>query len=181
METGRFVALLRGINVGGRALVPMAELRALAESFGWEGVQTYIQSGNLIFEAAGAAGSHERRLEAGLEQRFGKAFPVIVRSDAAWAKLASSNPFAEAAEKEPNRLMLLVSKKPPAKDAVSAIQARARDGEQVAAAAGALWIHYPAGSGTSKLSPSLVDRLIGSPATSRNYRTVQKLAELLSG
>jgi uncharacterized protein (DUF1697 family) len=175
----RFVALLRGINVGGRAPVPMAELRALTEQLGWAQVQTYIQSGNLVFAAAGADARHEEALEGMLAARFGAAYPVIVRSADQWAKLAATNPFAEAAEQEPSRLMLLVSKSEIAPDAAEAVQARGRDGERVAAVPGGLWIHYPGGSGTSKLTPSLVDRLIGSPATSRNYRTVQMLAEML--
>lgn len=176
----RFVALLRGINVGGRTIVPMAELRALAEALGWEGARTYIQSGNLLFEAPGAGSAHEAALEQALGARFGTPFPAIVRSAAQWAKLAASNPFADAAEKEPNRLMLLLAKKPAAGDAARAIQERARDGERIGAVEGGLWIHYPTGSGTSKLSPSLIDRLVGSPTTSRNYRTVQKIAEMLA-
>jgi uncharacterized protein (DUF1697 family) len=175
---GRFVALLRAVNVGGRKL-PMAELRELAAELGWVGVQTYIQSGNLVFEAEGERGTLERRLEEAIAARFGFEVPTVVRSAAEWPAYAAT-PFPEAAEKEPNRLMLMLSKLPPAPDAAERLQERARDGERVAAAGDAVWIHYPAGAGTSRLSPSLIDRLIGSPATARNYRTVLKLQEMLA-
>ena len=175
---GRFVGLLRAVNVGGRKL-PMAELRDLCAGLGWREVATYIQSGNLLFEASGRAEALERALEEAIEARFAMAVPAIVRSAGDWARYAPSNPFPKAAEDEPNRLMLMLSKKPPAAGAVEALRERARDGERIAAAGDAIWIHYPAGAGTSRLSPSLIDRLIGSPATARNYRTVVKLGEML--
>ena len=176
----RWVALLRGINVGGRTKVPMADLRALCASLGWSGVETYIASGNVLFEAEEEAAALEGALEQALEGKFGTTFPVIVRSASSWPALLAGNPFAEAAEAEPNRLMMMLSKRLPEANAAQAIQERARDGERVAQAGEAIWIHYPAGSGTSRLSPSLIDKLIGSPATARNYRTVLKLNELLA-
>jgi uncharacterized protein (DUF1697 family) len=175
---GRHVALLRAVNVGGRKL-PMAELRALAAEIGWEGVQTYIQSGNLVFSAPGDRAALEAKLEVAIRERFGMEVPVVVRGAAEWARYPASNPFAEAAEKEPNRLMLLLSKRPPVDGAEAAIQAKAAAGEQVRRAGDAIWIHFPEGSGNSKLTPALIDRAIGSPATSRNYRTVIKLQEML--
>jgi uncharacterized protein (DUF1697 family) len=174
----RNIALLRGINVGGRTSIKMAELRELCAELGWEQVETYIQSGNLIFAAKGGATSLETKLEQAVERRFGIDVPVLVRSAAQWQALVAANPLREAAEAEPNRLMLSLSKHPLAAGAAAAIQERARDGEQIREAGGALWIHYPEGAGTSKLAPSLLERLAGSPVTARNWRTVVKLAEL---
>jgi len=174
----RFVALLRAVNVGGRAL-SMTELRALAERLGLSDVATYIQSGNLLFSASGAHEALEARLEEAIAARFGMAVPVIVRSAGQWSRLAGSNPFPEAAEAEPGRLLLVVSKRPPAEGAEAALRARAAAGEQVRGAGDALWIHYPQGAGRTKLTPASIDRAIGSPATQRNWRTVLKLKELL--
>jgi uncharacterized protein (DUF1697 family) len=175
----KFVALLRAVNVGARK-VPMAELREVCAGLGWSEVATYIQSGNAVFEAAAGQAELEQQLEAALGARFGFEVPVMVRSAAQWVGYPAANPFPEAAEKEPNRLMLMLSKQPPAVGAAAALQERARDGELVAAAGDAVWIHYPEGAGTSRLSPSLIDRLIGSPATARNFRTVLKLEEMLA-
>lgn len=175
---GRMVALLRAVNVGGRKL-PMAELRPIAETLGWGDFTTYIQSGNLVFSAAGKVAALETQLEAAIAERFGLDVPVMIRTAAQWAKLAAANPFPEAAVDEPSRLMMLISKRPPAADAAQRLTERAKAGEQVRPAGGALWFHYPQGAGTSKLTPSLIDRLVGSPATARNWRTVHKLQEML--
>jgi uncharacterized protein (DUF1697 family) len=175
----RWVALLRGVNVGSTRKLPMAQLCEECAELGWEDIATYIQSGNVLFCAAGQAEVLEAQLEERIGRRFGLSIPVIVRSAAQWAGYSPANPFAEAAEAEPNRLMMMLSKEPPAPGAEQALGERARDGERIALAAGAVWIHYPQGSGTSRLSPSLIDRLIGSPATARNWRTVIKIEEML--
>jgi uncharacterized protein (DUF1697 family) len=172
------VALLRAVNVGGRKL-PMAELRALCATLGWTDIATYIQSGNVVFRASGEAEEIEQALERAIANAYGYEAPVLVRTAAQWAHYPPGNPFPQAANDEPNRLMLLLSKRPPNADAEAIIQARATAGEQVRRAGDALWIHFPEGSGTSKLTPSLIDRAIGSPATSRNYRTVTVLKEML--
>jgi uncharacterized protein (DUF1697 family) len=176
---GRMVALLRAVNVGGRKL-PMAELRALCATLGWTEVATYIQSGNVVFEADGKAEAIEEALETAIAKAYGFDAPVIVRTAAQWSRYPAGNPFPDAARDTPNYLLMLISKRPPAAGAVDAIQAKAAAGETVRRAGDALWIHFPNGSGTSKLTPSLIDRAIGSPATSRNYRTVTILKEMLT-
>ena len=174
----RKVALLRGVNVGGRKL-PMAELRELCAGIGWRQVATYIQSGNVVFAAAGAAAALETALERAIDRRFGLKVPVMVRSASQLRTYHDGNPFPDAAREAPNRLLLLVAKRPPARGAEAALTARATAGERVGRAGDALWICYPKGVGTSKLSPSLIDRLVESPATGRNHRTVTKLLEML--
>lgn len=174
----RKLALLRGVNVGGRML-PMAELREICGGLGWRDVRTYIQSGNVVFESDEGASALEAALEAAITERFGYKAPVMVRTPAQWAVYPEENPFPEAARDEPNRLMLLVSKRPPAGGAVEALQARATMGERVGRTGDGLWIWFPAGVGQSKLSPVLIDKLVDSPATSRNHRTVMKLKEML--
>ena len=169
---------MRAVNVGGRKL-PMAALRTLCERIGWREVATYIQSGNVVFSAAAEPPALEAALENAIADEFALDVPAIVRTAAQWARYPKSCPFPKTAREEPNRLMLLASKEPPAAGAEEAIQARAAAGEEVRRAGDNLWIHYPEGAGRSKLTPALIDRAIGSPATSRNYRTVQKLAEML--
>src|SRR3954468_7024758 len=174
----RMVALLRAVNIGGRKL-PMAELRTLCEELGWREVATYIQSGNIVFTAKGRPPAIEAELERAIAAKFGLAVPVIVRSAAEWLELAAANPFATVARDEPTRFQLLVSKRPPKEDAADKLMARALAGERVEAAGGALWLHFPAGVGASKLTPVLIDKSCGSPSTSRNWRTVMKLKEML--
>jgi uncharacterized protein (DUF1697 family) len=173
----RFIALLRAVNVGGRK-VPMADLRALCGELGWEKVETYIQSGNIVFDAKGKAEVLERQLEAAIEERFHLDVPVIVRSAEQWREIVAGNPFPEASEKIPNWVLLGLAKQVLPSGAASAIAAKAKAGEKVEAAGDTLWFHYPEGVGTSKLTPALIDRAAGSPVTARNWRTVQQLEEM---
>lgn len=173
-----FIALLRGINVGGHNQIPMGELRSLCEGLGWADVQTYIQSGNVVFRADAAAPALEDALGRAIERGFGLSIPVLVRSAAEWAEYLRGNPFPDASDAEPNLVMLALSKNPPAHTAADELGRRGDRGERVALVGDALWIHFAGGAGRSKLSPAALDRLAGSPVTTRNWRTVLKLAEL---
>lgn len=172
------IALLRGINVGGRNPVPMGELRALAEGLGWRAVRTYVQSGNLVFEAAGKAAHLEQQLEAALERSLALAIPVIVRTAADWSRYAAGNPFPEASLEQPGAVMLALSKDPPRAAALAELRGRADAVERIEQVGDAIWVHYAAGMARSRLSPGQLDRAIGSPVTTRNWRTVVKLGEL---
>jgi uncharacterized protein (DUF1697 family) len=174
-----WVALLRGINVGGHAKVPMAELKALAGRLGWSGAETYIQSGNLVFDAEGRAAEIETALEGALQKAFGFTPATIVRSAEQWQALLGGNPFGTEAEADPSRVMVGLAKAKLAKGAAGAIEARGAAGERVRQAGEALWFHYPQGAGQSKITPAQVDRAAGSPVTARNWRTVLKIAEML--
>ncbi|TMJ15372.1 MAG: DUF1697 domain-containing protein [Alphaproteobacteria bacterium] len=172
-----WIALLRGINVGGHAKVPMAELKAIAGRLGWSGAETYIQSGNLVFDAEGSAEALEAALEKALGQAFGFAPAVVVRSATQWRALVKGNPFE--ADVDPSRVMLGLAKGRLAKGAAEAIEARGVAGERVRQAGEALWFHYPEGAGSSKITPAQVDKAAGSPVTARNWRTVLKIGEML--
>jgi uncharacterized protein (DUF1697 family) len=173
-----FIALLRGINVGGHNRIPMAELRSLCVELGWEDVRTYIQSGNLVFSARRQPVALEAELQEAIERRFDRSIPVVVRAAADWRACMNGNPFEAASEKEPHLVTLVLSKSPPRPGALTELRERAAGGERIAQSGDALWIHYPAGLARSKLSPALLDRVIGSPMTARNWRTVRKLDEM---
>jgi uncharacterized protein (DUF1697 family) len=175
---GRMVALLRGINVGGRVL-PMAGLRGLCAELGWEDVRTYIQSGNVIFSASGKSVALESSLEKAIEERFGMKVSTVMRSAAQWREILDSNPFPETARETPNWLLLMVGKTVPPKGIEAAMEATGQDGEQVRNAGSILWLSYPAGVGQSKMI--WPKKFEGEPfiATTRNYRTALKLKEML--
>ena len=172
------IALLRAVNVGGRKL-PMSDLRALCEVLGWADVQTYIQSGNVVFTSDLPLDRLESDLEKLILARTKLDVPVIVRTAESWSGYAAQMPFP-AVEQAPNRHMLILSKRPPAPNSDQLIAARAQVGEQVVLIGDALWIHFADGVGRSKLTPALIDRAMGSPATARNWRTVLKLQEMLN-
>lgn len=176
----RLVALLRGINLGSHNKVPMTDLKAICIGLGWTEVETYIQSGNVVFKAAGSAVALERALEEALESALGVKTPVLVRSRSQWTRIVGANPFPAEAEREANRLLCGLSKKPLAGGAAEALAGRAVGGESVREAAGVLWFHYPEGVARSKLTPALIDRAAGSPVTTRNWRTMVRLGEMLA-
>ncbi len=179
MYLDTFIALLRGINVGGHNKIPMPELRSICADLGWDDVQSYIQSGNLVFKAGTTPANLEDELERAIERRFGLSIPVIVRAGTDWSAYVKGNPYPQASQSEPNLVMLTFSKAPPKQDAVDGLRERALNNERIVQVGDALWIHYGGGVGKSKLSPALLDRLVGSPVTTRNLRTVLKLDELV--
>jgi uncharacterized protein (DUF1697 family) len=176
-----WIALLRGVNVGGGNRVPMAELRTACGELGWHGVQTYIQSGNVLFYAQGSPTDLAAALEKGIQGRFGLSIPVVIRAAAHWPAYVAANPYPEASRAEPNRVMLSLSRSRPAPGAVEALAERATAGERITLVDDGIWVHYGSGVGGTRLSPALFDRLVGSPVTARNWRTVLKLDELARG
>lgn len=175
----RYVALLRAVNVG-QAKLPMAELREVCAGLGWEKMATYIQSGNVVFEASGKPDALEAALEQAVTARFGFVRSVIVRSAKQWADYAAGSPFPEQEADRPHYLLLGLAKAPAAAGAAETLEARGAAGEQVRQERDALWFFFPDGSGVSKLTPSSIDKAAGSPVTTRNWRTVLKLQEMLS-
>ena len=175
----RWIALLRGINVGGHNKIPMAELRTMCSDIGWQDVATYIQSGNILFGAKGTISSLEKQLGEAIASHFGHRIHIIVRPAAAWPLYLRLNPFPDASEAEPNRVMLALARNKLPPDTAENLQQYATSGESIAQRTDSLWIHYASGSARSKITPALLDRLAGSPVTTRNWRTVLKINDML--
>ncbi len=175
----RWIALLRGINVGGHNKIPMAELRNMCADLGWQHVATYIQSGNVLFFAEGTTSALEKQLAEAIASHFGHRVSVIVRPAAAWPLYIRLNPFPEASETEPNRVVLGLAQKPLAADAAEKLSEFAASGETIAQRTDSLWIHYASGQAGSKITAALLDRLAGSPVTTRNWRTVLEINEMI--
>lgn len=164
---GSQVALLRAVNVGGNKL-PMKELKAMGEEAGFEGVSTYIASGNLIFRSDDSPERVRGILEARLADFFGKPMDVLVRTARELSDLVAINPYAG----EPgNKVVALFLDRQPPANLEPSVEGLA--GERFQVADRELFIHYPEGQGRSKLA----FKGIG-VATARNMNTVAKLAEL---
>jgi uncharacterized protein (DUF1697 family) len=175
-----FVVLMRGINVGSTRKLPMAELRALCVKAGLRRPETYIQSGNLIVDADLEADDVRALLETAIATGLGLRVDVIVRRAAHWHRYIAANPFADDAATLPKMLHLFLSREPLKAGAAEELAPKARAGERMAAAGGALWIDYGAdGVAKSKLTPLLVDKACGSPATGRNWNSVLKIGEMI--
>ena len=170
-----FIALLRGINVGGNRMVAMGELRDLCREAGLADVRSYVNSGNLVFTGTGKPEEQEKRIEAAIEKHYGFAVDVMVRNAHDWSAYVRGNPFPELAEKHPNFVMLLVPKQPLSADAVASLRDKAVGEERVEKVGDVVWIYYANGAGRSKLAAAKPGRI---PVTARNWRTVLKLEEM---
>ena len=176
----RYLALLRGINVGGNKKVPMATLRELAGKLGYSEVTTYIQSGNLLVTATVGAAELTQALEQSIAKTFGFSVEVIVRTAAQWHAYQQQPGFSDAANQRPNLLLLGSAKARIKAGCVDELTRYAKAGERIAIANDAIWVDFAGGVGKSKLTPAVIDRAAGSTVTMRNWTTVQTLAELLT-
>jgi len=179
----RYAALLRGINVGGSRKVPMAELRTLLEGLGHEGVRTHLQSGQAVF--ASGHGDEEflaAELAAAVERHFGFAVDVIVRDHAYLKGIVEACPFP-AAELEPKQLHVTYFSAPVTPERFTEVDRAAYLPEDFRLGDRALYLYAPDGLGRSKLAEHLSKPRVnkGVVATSRNWNTVRKLAELTEG
>jgi uncharacterized protein (DUF1697 family) len=172
------VALLRGINVGG-VKVAMKDLKALVTELGYADVETYVQSGNVVFTANVTTTEAEAAIEKALAERLGVEVPVVVRDGARWCTYAAGSPFTPAETERPHMLHLGLSKMPPREGAVEALAKYCTALETIEIRGDAIFIDFPNGAGRSKLTPNALNRAIGSPVTLRNWKTVQALAALV--
>jgi len=177
------VAFLRAINVGGRNLVSMSDLRDLFESAGHTEVTTYVQSGNVVF-AAGSDEPDAAAIERHIEDRFGVQAGVVVVDRAAFEKIVKANPFS--AESDPRRVHVMFHNRaltPTEVAAVRAAEGAAGGRDQARVIGRALYVHTPDGFGRSALAARLTRApRAGSDlvATARNWATVLKVQALLT-
>ena len=171
------VALFRGINVGGKHILPMQDLRELLAELGCEDIQTYIQSGNAVFSSADPI-SLSAKITSTIEERFDFAPQVLLLTVERFAAIASANPYPEA-EVTPKFLhvwFLTEKAGNPDIDAMNSIKA---ENERFTLTDDALYLHAPDGIGRSRLAGK-VDRHLGVSTTARNWRTVGKLLVLVN-
>jgi uncharacterized protein (DUF1697 family) len=175
------IALLRAVNVGGSGKVAMADLRALAADLGFEAPQSLLQSGNLVFRSEPSGAALEAVLERETKVRLGLATDYIVRTAAEWERIVAANPFAPMARDDPSHLLVMPLKSPPDAAGLEGLRAWIPGREAIEAVGRDLYIAYPDGIGTSKLTGAMIERRLGTRGTARNWNTVTKLAALAGG
>jgi uncharacterized protein (DUF1697 family) len=172
-----YVALLRGINVGGKNSVPMNELKALFETLGHADVVTYIQSGNVVFTSSSGKAKVTTGITKGIEEQFGLRVPVVVRSRAELARIVRSNPYVQAgADVSKLHVMFLADR--PTKTAIAELDPDRSPPDELTVLGSEIYLLAPNGVGRSKLTVDYFDRRLGTIATSRNWNTVNKLLDL---
>jgi uncharacterized protein (DUF1697 family) len=179
MASHSHIALLRGVNVGGRTLVAMAALRDVFVRLGFADVSSVLQSGNLIFSGGGHAGLDlERLLEHEVGRRLGLETSIFVRTAEEWRDVVERNPFPDHAAQDPARLLVMFFKDAPRAEAVETLQAAIAGPEIVRAEGRHLYLVYPAGMGRSRLTNTLIERKLRARGTARNWNTVRRLDAL---
>ncbi len=177
-EIGMHVALLRGINVGGRNKVPMADLRAAFEEAGCSDVRTYIQSGNVVFGASSSvARSIAQTIERELSERLGVRSPVVTRSAGEMVTALENNPFDED---EKSLSVGFCADKISAKGAAGLDPDRSA-GDSFRVCGREIYLHLPNGAARTKLTNAWFDGQLGTVTTFRNWRTVGTLVEMSGG
>jgi uncharacterized protein (DUF1697 family) len=177
-----FVALVRGINVGGYKQVAMADLRKLAADLGFEDARTLLQSGNLVFRSAMRSPAQvEHALQTEAAKRLGFDADFFVRTPTELDAVIARNPFGTEAERDPGHLLVMFLKQPPARGAVAAVQDAISGRELVKTDGKHAYIVYPDGIGRSRLTFGLLEKKLGTRATGRNWNTVLKLRTAASG
>jgi uncharacterized protein (DUF1697 family) len=180
--TTTYVALLRGVNVGGRNMVAMQELRKLCERLGLEDVRTLMQSGNVVFRSASReAAALEARLEQETAKKLGVKPAYFVRTADEWAALVKRNPFREEAARDPGHMLVSFMKQAPGAGALEALRAAIVGRELVEARGREAYFVFPDGVGRSKLTPNVIEKHLGGSGTARNWNTVLKLLALTRG
>ena len=172
------MALLRGINVGGKGKLPMDDLRAAVAGIGADDVATYIQSGNVVFTSAVPAARLLGDLEQAIAEAAGFEVPVVLRSAEQLAGVVAANPFLDLGL-EGSRLHVVFLKGAPAPGALDVVDAAAFEPERFALVGEELYLALPDGIGRSKLAAKVGERVLGVPGTARNWNTVLKLVDLL--
>jgi uncharacterized protein (DUF1697 family) len=173
-----YVALLRGINVGGNNILPMKDFRDLLTALGCEDVATYIQSGNAVFKHVGKSAELSDSIAVAIESGFGFQPSVMVLTATEFATIVANCPFPPE-DIEPKFLHVSFLREVATATNTERLEEIASSGEEFLLTDSAFYLYAPNGVGRSKLA-SEVEKCLGVPATARNWRTVSKIAEMLS-
>jgi uncharacterized protein (DUF1697 family) len=174
----KHVALLRGINVGGKNSLPMKDLAAMFGQAGCADVATYIQSGNVVFSAP--APLIERLpalIAAQIKKKLKLEVPVLLRSHSELSTVAGRNPFLTPGQ-DTERLMVMFLASPPTASAIASLDPARSPPDEFAVRRREIYLRCPNGYGKSKLSNAYFDAKLGTTSTGRNWRTVLTLLEM---
>ena len=167
------------VNLGARNKVSIKDLRALCEGLRLEDVTTYVQSGNVVFTSpAGSETEITAQIERELDRRLGLAVTVLVRSGEQLAEIVAANPFSDSGS-PPTSLHVTFLTSEPAADGVTELATENFEPDEFEVVGREVYLHCPEGYGRSKLSNAYFERKLGVAGTTRNWRTVTTLAELV--
>ena len=170
------IAMLRGINVSGHKIIKMERLRACFAALGFSNVKTYVQSGNVIFEAANdSPAGLSQKIEQNISRDFGFSVPVFLRTAEEMGEIIQRNPFLKDAALDQSKLHITFLSDAPPKTALEQLQPLATKPEQLRILGREIYLFCPNGYGKTKLSNTAIEKKLSVGATTRNWRTVNTL------
>jgi uncharacterized protein (DUF1697 family) len=174
-----FIALLRGINVSGQKKIRMADLKAHLEELGWEGILTYIQSGNIIFQC------HEdhpekaaEKITLKLKEKYGFDVPALVLEPPDLLYLIQNHPYVKDPDARIERLAVTFLFDNPRAELIHKLEEMRQPNENFHLDGKFIFLHYPDGFGRAVISNNVFEKTLQVEATTRNWRTVNKLSEM---
>lgn len=174
-----YISFLRGINVSGKNMIGMADLKKLFGNLGFTDIQTYVQSGNVIFRAENTdPGKAEKMITEAIRCEFSFEVPVIVLTPAKLERIINGNPFRDDPGKDPSFMHVTFLASAPAAFDPTQILAKKAEGEEIAFSDEAVYLFCPNGYGNTKLSSQFLENKLGVTATTRNWRTTMQLREM---
>ncbi len=176
----KYLSLLRGINVAGQKKIKMAELKALYEGLGFADVQTYIQSGNVVFEADSGL-KHQALIEQAIQKAYGFDVHVSVCIKDEFNAILEACPFGEVdLAADGTKVLATLLSDEPDQDAIDSLVSFKHESESLVVLNKVVYLRCPNGYGKTKLSNSLLEKKLKVQATTRNWRSMKKLQEMLN-
>lgn len=171
-----FIALIRGINVGGHKKILMADLKTLFESLGFKEVQTNIQSGNVVFKAIEKTNLATRLVEA-IEAKYDFTVPVLVKKESELSEILAKCPFS--GEKLEKSYFILLEESP-SQERIELTKGFSNPNEEFYIEKDCIYMYYATGAGKAKMGVNFFEKKLKVKATARNYRTMAMLLEMAS-
>jgi uncharacterized protein (DUF1697 family) len=174
-----YVALLRGVNMGGKNKLPMKELAKIFANAGCGGVKTYIQSGNVVFTAlASVCDGLAERVSQQIEKKIGHKPPVLLRSQEQMTEVVRNNPYLRPGVDFKSLCVVFLANKPKAQD-VAKLDPNRSPGDEYTLRRQEIYLYLPNGVADSKLTNAYFDSKLGTVSTARNWRTTVTLVEMM--
>jgi uncharacterized protein (DUF1697 family) len=175
----RYIALLRGINVGGQRIIKMTDLKDTLEANGFKNVKTYIQSGNVIFDYEPTDTKKlANQIEMKISQAYGFSVKTITRTQSEFESIINNNPFINEPNIDVDKLHVTFLLEIPRPNLASILDIKKEETEKFLIVSREIYLYLPHGYGNTKLNNSMFEKKLNTNATTRNWKTVNKLLEL---
>lgn len=176
---GKFVALLRGINVSGQKKIKMSDLKILFEDLSFKNVETYIQSGNVLFKSSIANEKNiNNKIVKGIADKFGYQVQVIIKTPDELGFALKNSPFLKSKTKDVEKIYFTFLSEVPSQEKIQKLKEVDSSSEEYVLDGTTIYLFFPSGYGKAKMNNNFFEKKLNVFATTRNYKTVKALFEI---